>query len=147
MIRLILQDGDPILCAPCAQVVFGPELSDIIEDMHQTMEAAGGAGLAANQIGISIQLFVMGKAAYCNPKIISQNNIGWKTERCLSAPTISCNVLRFENIVLEWQTPDAMFCRKAFQGFEAQIIQHEIEHLEGRMITNYMDTKPKPFAL
>ena len=114
--------------------------------MVSTMRLAQGVGLAANQVGENKRAMVMecrgnkryprGNAfslqTYLNPKIIHYSKakeIDW--EGCLSIPGFRGKVNRSREVTFIGRTPDGRLVRKTFRGFEARVIQHEVDHLNG----------------
>ncbi len=150
MILDILKMGDPRLLEIAAPVVaFGtPELATLIEDMFDTMRAAGGVGLAAPQVGVGLQLVIFGfehNARYpdappvpgtilLNPEItpLSQDREdGW--EGCLSVPGLRGMVPRYRQIRYRGVDPSGAVIEREADGFHARVVQHECDHLIGRL--------------
>jgi peptide deformylase len=151
----ILKMGDPRLLrvAPPVQQFNTPALHALIADMFDTMKAANGAGLAAPQIGVDLQLVIFGfthNARYpdappvpptvlINPSITplgDEQVDGW--EGCLSVPGLRGVVPRFARI--RYSGFDAMgtpIAREA-DGFHARVVQHECDHLVGRLYPTRM---------
>lgn len=125
---------------------FGPALKLHTSDMAATMYAAPGVGLAAPQVADSRRIIVLdpsekeerGKRffAMCNPVIVerSQETIPW-WETCLSVPDLEVEVRRNKRITVTWQDPlDGSPRRGEFEEYEAVIVQHELDHLEGTVL-------------
>lgn len=147
-IREVLKMGDPRLLAPARPVETfdSPELAHLIVDMHDTMRALNGAGLAAPQIGVGLQVVIFEVAA--NPRYPDAENVpftvlinpvltalsdvmeeGW--EGCLSVPGMRGLVprhaaLRYQGYDAAGQTID-----RSVNGFHARVVQHEVDHLHG----------------
>jgi peptide deformylase len=152
MIRELLRMGDERLlriAKPIPESMIGSqELETLIADMFETMEHAGGVGLAAPQIGVDLQLFVFGfdsnerypealavpRTALLNPTITplsGELEEGW--EGCLSIPGLRGVVDRYARIRYEgWDGQGAVIDRTA-EGFHARVVQHEYDHLIGRL--------------
>lgn len=149
-IRNILRMGDPRLLQMAAPITeFGtPELQRLIEDMFDTMEAAGGVGLAAPQIGVGRQLVVFGFEASArypqaeavpptillNPRITplgDEEVSDW--EGCLSVPGLRGEVPRWARIRYQGFAPDGEPIDRTVEGFHARVVQHECDHLIGRL--------------
>lgn len=128
-----------------------PELKKLIEDMFETMYFSEGVGLAAPQVGKNIRLVVIDasplkeefpdcdgwKHALINPRIeILDGEPIARAEGCLSLPGLSEEVKRVEHIRLTWLDEDFNEHSEEFSGFLSRIIQHECDHLEGKV---YMD--------
>jgi peptide deformylase len=160
MIREILKMGDPRLlriAPPVPPDMFGTAaLQQLIMDMFDTMESVDGVGLAAPQIGIDLQLVIFGFAhserypdAEAVPRTILLNPLitplsplleeGW--EGCLSVPGLRGAVDRYQSIRYEGFDPDGQPIQRVAHGFHARVVQHECDHLIGRLypsrITDY----------
>jgi peptide deformylase len=152
MIRDILKMGDERLLRitpPVPEAMFGsPELDALIADMFQTMEHVGGVGLAATQIGIDLQLVIFGferserypdaepvpQTVLLNPLITPLSPLteeGW--EGCLSVPGLRGAVDRYEYIRYEGFDPQGQPIQRVARGFHARVVQHECDHLIGRL--------------
>ncbi len=118
---------------------FGTDaLRSVVQDLTDTMEAACGLGLAAIQIGIPYRIFVAretaGAKAYINPVIMKFDGDKRKvSEGCLSIPGVYEDVERYEEIILSAFDVDGVESCFQFEGIEAQCVQHEAEHLDGKM--------------
>jgi peptide deformylase len=152
MIREILRMGDPRLlrvAPPVPPAMFGSDaLRALIADMFDTMHAAGGVGLAAPQIGIDLQLVIFGfersarypdaaavpRTVLLNPTITPltpELEEGW--EGCLSVPGLRGAVNRYTLIRYEGVDPDGQRIDRTADGFHARVVQHECDHLIGRL--------------
>jgi len=150
----IIQAPNPILFQKTKEVKkLDKKIKKLIEEMKQTLLAQTdppGVGLAANQVGFDLSLFIMKPtkkskiSVFINPKILKveeeesqKKEKKVKLEGCLSVPKIWANVKRFKKVLLEYQTDDESFEKKQawFFGFEAIIIQHEVDHLNGALFT------------
>lgn len=148
--RSILRMGEPLLFQVAEPVTaFGtPELRALIADMFDSMRAAGGVGLAAPQIGISQQVVIFGfekseryPEAEAVPLTVLINPIitplgdeevaGW--EGCLSVPGLRGEVPRFHRIRYQGVDPDGQPIDRMVEGFHARVVQHECDHLIGRL--------------
>lgn len=117
------------------RVKWGEDISKIIEKMYKIMEEAGGVGLAANQIGIDKSLLVFnhfGTKGFCvNPMIVARSNPYEIYEGCLSLPGQQYTVTRYGKITIRSSVyPEDV----ELDSYLAQIFQHEIDHLNGRLI-------------
>jgi len=154
-VHQILKMGDPRLLRVAQPVLqFGtPELNELIADMFETMEAAQGAGLAAPQIGVDLQLVIFGfsrNARYpeappvphtvlINPVItpLSDEQVdGW--EGCLSVPGLRGLVPRLARIRYRGFDPLGQPIEREADGFHARVVQHECDHLIGRLYPTRM---------
>ena len=154
-VREILKMGDPRLLrvAPPVTRFDTPELHALIADMFDTMEAANGAGLAAPQIGVDLQLVIFGfqrnerypeappvpMTVLINPVITPLSDAvvdGW--EGCLSVPGLRGVVPRFERIRYTGFDPKGQPIEREAEGFHARVVQHECDHLVGRLYPTRM---------
>jgi peptide deformylase len=157
-VREILKMGDARLlrvAPPVAPALFGSaELHALIADMADTMLAANGAGLAAPQIGVDLQLVIFGTGApsprYPDeagiPRTVLLNPVitpldtrledGW--EGCLSVPGLRGQVPRFAHIRYSGVDPQGQPITREVHGFHARVVQHECDHLIGRLYPTRM---------
>jgi peptide deformylase len=149
-VREILKMGDPRLLRVAKPVTaFGtPELHALIDDMFDTMRAAGGVGLAAPQIGVDLALVIFGfehserypqaeavpQTVLLNPRIEplgDEEEEGW--EGCLSVPGLRGVVPRFRHIRYSGVDPQGHPIDREAHGFHARVVQHECDHLIGKL--------------
>ncbi|MDP1693214.1 MAG: peptide deformylase [Burkholderiaceae bacterium] len=154
-VREILKMGDARLLrlAEPVRAFDTPELQALIADLFDTMEAANGAGLAAPQIGENLQLVIFGfsnNARYPEaepvPRTVLINPViepigdaeeeGW--EGCLSVPGLRGVVPRFARIRYRGFDPSGQRIEREVQGFHARVVQHEVDHLIGRLYPTRM---------
>ncbi|HUG36402.1 MAG TPA: peptide deformylase [Candidatus Limnocylindrales bacterium] len=129
--------GDPILrqkASPVAEVT--PEIKKTIEDMVESMFHQVGIGLAAPQVGISLRLVVIddgkrGTQALINPVITERRGSVTAEEGCLSLPGIFADVERSEWVRVEAIDADGAPVSLEARGFQARVIEHELDHLDG----------------
>jgi len=142
--RTIVSEGHPALRRVAkrvsAQEIADPLFQQLIDDMFITMYEAPGVGLAAPQVGVSKQLFVIDvndeehePAAVINPKIVSAEEEVELTEGCLSIPGFVGEITRFARVTVTGLDRDGNKIRLAGGGLYAQCMQHEIDHLNGRL--------------
>lgn len=150
MIRPILIHPDPRLkklCDAVAQIT--PELGQLVEDMLETMYDAPGVGLAAPQVGITKRLLVMDcvkdVAAPPRPMILFNPVITWVSddlstyeEGCLSIPDQYADVQRPAEVRVRWTGLDGTEQEEQFAGLWATCVQHEIDHLDGKLFIDYL---------
>lgn len=147
MIREILRMGDPRLLRVSAPVTrFGAELDALVGDMFDTMRAAGGAGLAAPQIGVPLRVVVFGfekvqrypdappvpPTVLVNPVLTPLDDAteeGW--EGCLSVPGLRGVVPRFARLRYTGVDQHGATIDRSVDGFHARVVQHEVDHLDG----------------
>lgn len=152
MIYPIVMYGDPVLRQRAKDIPVGTELKQLIDDMYETMDAASGIGLAAPQIGKAIRLFVVDgtvmedepgmetfKMAFVNPTILEEAGTPWDFEEgCLSIPNIREKVSRKEKLKIRYYTELWELREEEYDGMKARIIQHEYDHIEGKMFVDYL---------
>lgn len=121
------------------------KITKLIKDMFETMKKDRGVGLAAPQIGKNIRLIVVllvdkRKIAMINPEIIeySKNKVKGE-EGCLSLPNVWGQVERYESIMLSYLDGKNNKITLKLDGFNARVVQHEIDHLNGVLFTDYLD--------
>lgn len=152
MIYPIVMYGDPVLRQKAKDIEPGTDIRQLVEDMFETMHAASGVGLAAPQIGKSIRLFVVDgsvmedepgmetfKMAFVNPVMIEELGNNWDYEEgCLSIPNIREKVSRKERLRIKYLDENWNEHEETFDGMKARIIQHEYDHIEGKMFVDYL---------
>ena len=163
MILPILAYGDPILKKESEEIdETYTDLETLIEDMFETMYRAKGVGLAAPQIGKNIRLFIVDgspfaekeegeeddpralgienfKKVFINPIIEEEEGEEWSfQEGCLSIPKIRENVSRKSDIVISYYDENWELKEERYSGYAARIIQHEYDHIEGVLFTDYL---------
>lgn len=152
MIFPIVMYGDPVLRQRAKDIEKGTDLTQLIADMHETMQAAHGIGLAAPQIGKSIRLFVVDgsplddepdmenfKKAFINPQILEEFEKPWEFEEgCLSIPGIRENISRKAKLKIRYYDESWSLHEEEYDGMKARIIQHEYDHIEGKMFVDYL---------
>jgi len=165
MIYPIIPYGDPVLRKVANDIEFGTiDLIKLTEDMFETMYAASGVGLAAPQIGKDIRLFVVDgrpmnegeeeedidpslidfKKVFVNPTILDETGEEWGFEEgCLSIPGIRGEVFRPEYVKIHYWTEKGEEKEDVFEGLAARIIQHEYDHIEGILFTDYLNVVKK----
>lgn len=160
MILPIVGYGNPVLRKKTQEIGPDyPELSQLIENMFETMYNAQGVGLAAPQIGLAIRLFVVDagpmesfeedeqekealkefKRVFINPKIMGETGKAWNFEEgCLSIPDIREPVSRKSEIMIKYFDEQFEEKLEKFSGIRARVIQHEYDHLEGVLFTDHI---------
>ena len=139
----VVKYGNPILRKKYSMVTDFSKLSDFIDNMFYTMYEEEGIGLAANQVGVGMNLFVIDIShtdenefprIFVNGEIISSDDESIFSEGCLSIPQVALEVKRPENIVFKYQDIREKWHEEEFDGLLARAIQHEIDHLNGVLI-------------
>lgn len=123
---------------------FGPELVRLAEDMVETMFSSDGVGLAAPQVGISRQLLVLCEpegepVCLVNPEILEMDGKAYMEEGCLSLPGLYANVPRATRIRVRAQDVEGNPLDFEAHDFLARIIQHEYDHLQGKLFPERLD--------
>jgi peptide deformylase len=145
----IVAYGDPVLKKVCTDIDKDyPELEKLISDMFDTMYYANGVGLAAPQIGLPIRLFIVDtgededgnpgyKKVFINAEILEETGEAWSfNEGCLSIPDIRENIMRKPNIKITYFDENWVEHTDDVDGMPARVIQHEYDHIEGKLFTD-----------
>lgn len=159
MILPIVAFGTPVLKQKAKNIDKDYEgLSELIDNMYETMHEASGVGLAAPQIGKSIRLFIVDASpfeedepelkdfqqVFVNPEIVEEEGEEWSfNEGCLSIPHIREDVSRKPKIRIRYQDEHFDTYEEEFEGIAARIIQHEYDHIEGVLFTDYLSPLKK----
>jgi peptide deformylase len=162
MILPIVAYGSPVLRMVSKDIDSAyPDLEKFIEDMWETMYASNGVGLAAPQVNRNIRLFVVDstqvfqnreeddkekfpdepgiKRVFINANLKSVNGREWVyNEGCLSIPKIREDVLRNEQVTLDYEDENFQKHTETFDGITARIILHEYDHIEGKLFIDYL---------
>jgi peptide deformylase len=142
----ILEYPDPRLRTKARPVtVFDAALKRRIDDMFETMYAAPGIGLAATQVDWHFRLIVIdvskendSREVFINPEILEATGKATGEEGCLSVPNIFDDVPRAERMTVRYQDADGATHERAVDGMLAICLQHEIDHLEGKLFVDYL---------
>ena len=146
-IRPIISDGHPTLRKVAKRVapreIDDPLFQQLIDDMFETMYAAPGVGLAAPQVNVSKRVFVMDvnddehePAVVINPKIeLAEEEIELR-EGCLSVPGMVGEIVRFKRVAVSGLDRNGEKIRIEGDGLLAQCLQHEIDHLDGKLYSD-----------
>jgi peptide deformylase len=157
MILPIVLYGDPILKKKASEVAHGDEsVVEFVEHMFETMDAAQGVGLAAPQVSQSLRVFIVDstpmeeneedglKQAFINPTMLEEVGDPWAFEEgCLSIPGVREDVMRKPKIRIKYFDENWAEHEKEFDGLQARIIQHEYDHIEGILFTDYVSSFKK----
>ncbi len=155
-IRPIRIYPDPVLRTKTAPVEkIDSSLERLIEDMIETMHAAPGVGLAANQVGVSLQLAVIDLSSredsgqrhpllvIINPRILSTEGSVVEEEGCLSIPDYAENVKRASTVTVRAQDRAGKPFELRAEGLLAKALQHEIDHLNGLLFIDHLSPLKK----
>ncbi|MBW1294889.1 peptide deformylase [Aquimarina litoralis] len=166
MILPIVAYGDPVLKKKAKEISKDyPKLSELLENMFETMYNAHGVGLAAPQIGLPIRLFLVDaepfadddelsdeekevltgfKKVFINATILEESGEEWAfTEGCLSIPEVREDVFRKETIKVNYFDENFVEHTETFSGLAARVIQHEYDHIEGILFTDKLSSLKK----
>ena len=166
MILPIVAFGHPVLKKMCKNITSDYEnLDSLIDNMWETMYAASGVGLAAPQIGLSIRLFIVDaspfsedktlsleereklskfKMVFINPELkATSDDLNTFNEGCLSIPEIREDIVRENEIIVDYYDQD--FNKKSLKldGLRARVVQHEYDHIQGILFTDKLSTFKK----
>lgn len=154
--RAILQLGSPQLrqIAQPVQAVGDRAVQQLADDLLATLQAANGVGIASPQVGESLRLLVvasrpnlrypdapqMAPEVLINPRLVAHGDAlehGW--EGCLSVPGLRVRVPRYQEIEVEYRDRRDRLQRRSWHGFVARIFQHELDHLDGRVLLDRVE--------
>lgn len=157
MVYPIVVYGDPVLRKKAKEIKKGTvDLPALVQDLFETMYAAHGVGLAAPQIGKSLRVFVVDgapleddeeeaedmtgfKKVFINPELLDEHGNTWPFEEgCLSIPNIREKVSRKEKIKVRYFDENWNKFEEDYEGVKARIIQHEYDHLDGKLFIDYL---------
>ena len=145
-ILTILEFPDPRLRKKAVPVdAVDNELRALIDDMFETMYAAPGIGLAATQVDVHRRLLVADVSSdkddphvFINPEILEKDGVAVTEEGCLSVPGYYEEVERAEHIRVRYLDRDGREREGEFEGLLAICVQHEIDHLDGKLFVDYL---------
>ncbi|MBV20485.1 MAG: peptide deformylase [Cytophagia bacterium] len=157
MIYPIILYGDTVLRDKCAEIERGDiDIKSLVDDMFETMSSADGIGLAAPQIGISKKIFVVDgssledeemssfKKVFINPVLNNESGELWEFEEgCLSIPNVRGGVNRKSSIELTFFDENWNKITEVFKGMQARVIQHEYDHIQGKLFIDYLSPLKK----
>lgn len=161
VVRPITLYGDPVLSTPCSPVTdFGPGLVQLVADMFASMAAARGVGLAANQVGVPLRVFVVDctdgaddrvVAHVVNPRLLppsGERRLDLDEEGCLSVPGPHACLARPDHVVVEGVDCHGAPVRvEAAGGTLARCLQHEYDHLDGVLYLERLSRKERKRVL
>lgn len=150
--------GDPVLRQKARQVTdFDGHLAALAQAMHDTMQAADGVGLAANQVGVLKRLFTFAapnddgatmRGSIVNPVLVERSTDEENGEEgCLSLPQLFYPVLRPQQIVVEYQRLDGTPDTLELTGFLARVWMHEMDHLDGVLFIDHLAQHDRQAAM
>jgi len=135
--------GSPVLRERSAEVsAIDDEVRQFVDDLFETMHAAKGVGLAANQVGVARRVAVVEtedeKLVLINPEILEAEGRDTAEEGCLSIPKVYADVTRPDKIVLVATDREGNRYTKTLDGLAARAVQHEIDHLDGILFVDHL---------
>lgn len=144
----LVPSSDPVLRSTATAVADPRSVADLAGSLIAAMQAEGGVGLAAPQVGQGVRLFVSGVdgkvQAFVNPEITSQSDeLIWWEEGCLSLPRLLGEVERPKTVIIKATDPGGQPITLSADGLLARVIQHEIDHLDGILFPDRMDDLSK----
>ncbi len=151
----ILEFPDPRLRTRAAPVsVFDPKLKQFVADLFETMYAADGVGLAAIQVNVAQRVLVADMSegrnqplALINAQLLEKNGSQVYQEGCLSFPGVYADVTRAMSVKVKAQDADGKEIMVEAEGPLAVCIQHEMDHLEGKVFVDYLSTLKRSLLL
>jgi peptide deformylase len=140
-VRQIIEHPDARLRALSDPVArFDADLANLVQDLFDTLAGVGGIGLSAPQLGHSVRALVVavpedgfGPRAYINPEILDRSRPGIVEESCFSVPGIVGNVIRSTRVRVRARAVDGSAFETTVDGMHAVALQHETDHLDGRL--------------
>jgi peptide deformylase len=144
--------GSPVLRQRSTEVgTIDDEVRRLVVDMYETMDAAKGVGLAANQVGVARRVAVVDadedRFEMIDPVIVESEGRVAAEEGCLSIPEIYGDVSRPERVIIEATDRDGNRYRKEATGLKARAIQHEIDHLDGILFLDHLSLVKRQILL
>jgi len=139
--------GDPVLREKCKRVPsIGKSIHQLIDDMIETMVENYGAGLAAPQVGKAIKVIVVQTDeiepfALINPEVVKKSGERRVDEGCLSFPGYRGTIKRSENVTVKALDSEGKAVRIKADQFLAQVLEHEIDHLNGVLYTDHLESE------
>lgn len=159
MVYPIVMYGDPVLRKRAEEIPHnGLDVATLAADMFETMYAAHGVGLAAPQIGKPLRMFVVDgsgmaeedpllkefKKVFINPTLLEEFDKPWDFEEgCLSIPNIREKISRKAKLKVRYFDEKWMLHEEELDGMRARIVQHEYDHLEGKLFLDYLSPLKK----
>jgi len=136
----IVYYGDSVLTSPTKKVeTFDDNLKKNIQEMYEIMYTENGCGLAANQAGLGLSIFVTDDmGAFINPEILEKEGTQISKEGCLSFPIFRIKVERAKKIRIKFIDDEFKEREEVFEDFEAIVASHEYDHLLGKTFLDYV---------
>ena len=140
---------NPVLRQKAKRVpAIDSSIQQLIDDMMETMQQANGVGLAAPQIGVSLRVVVVQMPgeepmAIINPKIVKRAGEREVTEGCLSVPGYAGEIKRSISVIVKGQNRQGKAIRLKTTGLMAEALEHELEHLNGILYVDHLESQDK----
>lgn len=149
----VVKYGDPILRKKVNKVDINEigQLTNLLDDMFDTMYEEEGIGLAANQVGVNLNLMIIDVThldeykelepiVFINTEVLKENGSIELEEGCLSIPEIRATIPRAESIVIRYIDEFGQSNTTQFNGMFCRVILHELDHLNGKFFTDYLSS-------
>lgn len=159
MILPIVSYGNAVLKRQATEISADyPDLKELIGNMFETMYSAGGVGLAAPQVNLSLRLFVVDASPFSDEdpdaeglkKVFINARITWRSddevlfnEGCLSFPGLREDIYRPSRIKIRYQDENFEWFEEEYKGIPARVIQHEYDHIEGLLMADHLSNLKK----
>ena len=145
---------DPLLRSKAKKIrQIDDSVIKLADDMVETMRYHNGVGLAANQVGLDLNILILSipleedgnrkQFEFINAEITDSSGESIMEEGCLSVPEIRAEIKRPESITLKYQSRDELYHESTFTGIESRVIQHEMDHLNGKLFIDYLPQSKK----
>jgi len=144
---------DPVLKKKAKKVTrIDGSIQKLIDDMLETMPQAGGVGLAAPQVGVSLRVITLqlpeeDPIAIINPEIVKRSGEREVSEGCLSVPGYVGEIKRAESVTLKGLSREGKAIRLKATGLMAQAMQHELDHLDGVLYVDHIESRDKLYRV
>ena len=162
-IQKIAQLGDPVLRRKARAIdnISSPALRALVDDLFETVRAANGAGIAAPQVSRSDRLIIVCSrpsprypyAPEMEPTVMINPRIDWRNDKlekdwegCLSIPGIRARVPRNTSVGVSYESLDGISVQREFSGFVARVFQHEVDHLDGMVYLDRVESNRDIFT-
>ncbi|MCX6005510.1 MAG: peptide deformylase [Chloroflexi bacterium] len=138
---------DPVLRGKAKRVTsIDRSVQRLIDNMIETLQTASGVGLAANQVGIPLRIIVIqvpdeDALVFINPEIVEKKGERLVMEGCLSIPGYHAEIKRAESVKIKAKNREGKLIRKKAQDLLSQALEHEIDHLNGVLYIDYLDSE------
>jgi peptide deformylase len=152
LLKIVVYPNPPLMDVAAPVTDFSERLQQLADDMLETMYHNEGVGLAAPQVGKSIRLivycdYVSDPVCLVNPEILERHGCEYSEEGCLSLPSLYATVPRAKSILVRAQDLDGSPFEFEAEDYIARIIQHECDHLEGKVFPDRLDLISKSSVL